>query len=177
MEGEEEEEEVEDEVVEVDGGVEGEGKENKEESESSKEALEENGAVSSLPNLDLLRKIGLDPCSPEPPTFAYELATPKPVQSPEEKEVAEPSNVASLLAAAPSADDPAARLAYIEPTDCSRCFAVSNGGTAPGFHGAGAVSKVLFYLRQALARRKAELVGQAIQRSWSGHWVCIKIAC
>ena len=70
MEGEEEEEEVEDEVVEVDGGVEGEGKENKEESESSKEALEENGAVSSLPNLDLLRKIGLDPCSPEPPTLS-----------------------------------------------------------------------------------------------------------
>ena len=59
-------------------------------------------------DLSLLRRMGLHPCSPEPPSAYVAAAATVPSSPPE------PSMVEDMLAAAPPVDEPEARLAYLE---------------------------------------------------------------
>ena len=68
-----------------------------------------------LMDLELLKEMGLKPCSPEPPS-AYVRS---PSQSSLVMEPPPPEPADALLASAPSEDDPAARLAYIEHLVCN----------------------------------------------------------
>ena len=117
----EQEEEEDEEKKEQDGGGQEEGEEEEEKAEDEEvdvlpaegpEAMQEDepaqDAENVVNNLCLLRKMGLDPCSPEPPS-AYVAEEPK---------VGKPFSMDQVLATAPPEHDPAARLAYLEPTVC-----------------------------------------------------------